>query len=81
MTNETPQYLSLSEAAERLGYAGTSTLRLNAIAGKIPGAFKIGKTWAVPVEWVNQQEKDGKPPGAGGPRGKGVRGKRKNATN
>jgi predicted site-specific integrase-resolvase len=72
-----PQYLSLTEAAERLGYADSNTLRLWSREGRIPGAQKIGAQWVVPVSWVVEQEKIGKPK-RGGPRGKGVRSGSKN---
>ena len=45
-------YLSISQAAEALGYASTGTLRLYCIEGRIPGAVKIGSMWAIPRVWV-----------------------------
>lgn len=44
-------YYTISEAAERLGYAGESTLRQACISGIIP-AQKIGKTWIVEEETI-----------------------------
>lgn len=73
MINDTPQYISLTEAAQRLGYGSTSTLALKCREERIPGALKIGKTWAVPTAWVEEQEKLEKQPITGGIRGSGVR--------
>lgn len=73
----TIRFLSVTEAAKELGYASRSTLLALAKDEKIPGAIKIGATWAIPDAWVESQKKEGKPKGKGGPRGKGVRGKNK----
>lgn len=51
-------YYSVSEAAERLGYASTSTITNGCQAGKIP-ATKIAKTWLIPESWILEQEKIG----------------------
>jgi hypothetical protein len=75
-TQEIP-FLSLAEAAERLGYGGASTLALWCRQGRIPGAIKIGKTWLAPLVWVEMQEKADRPK-KGWPRGKGTRGKIEN---
>jgi len=71
--NEAPRLISISDAAARLGYKDTNTLRILARDSKIPGAFKIGKTWALPLAWVEQKEKEEKesvPQGKGWRRGK-----------
>lgn len=61
-----PGYYTTKEAAEKLGYTSTSTLANSCQAGKIP-AYKVGKTWLIPEEWVLQQEKET-------PKGQGNRG-------
>lgn len=52
-----PGYYTLSEAAEKLGYATTSTLRARCISGGILGSLKVSKTWFIPEKWVSEQEK------------------------
>lgn len=47
-----PGYYTTAEAAEKLGYASTSTLAALCQQGKILGATKIGKTWLIPEKWV-----------------------------
>lgn len=51
-------YYTVPEAAEKLGYASTSTLANGCQAGKI-SAYKVGKTWLIPESWVLEQEKIG----------------------
>lgn len=51
-----PGYYTTKEAAERLGYASTSTLTNGCQSGKIP-AYKVGKTWLIPEAWVVEQTK------------------------
>lgn len=61
-----PGYYTTAEAAERLGYASTSTLTNGCQSGKVP-AYKVGKTWLIPESWVIEQEKiDIKPQGSRG---------------
>ena len=60
MSNEAPRYLSLSEAAERLGYMNSGSLGKLARDNKIPGAIKINSKWALPLDWVTRQEEQKK---------------------
>lgn len=46
MTSD-PPYLSIPEAARRLGYS-RSRLHQLAAAGQIPGAIRIGRMWLIP---------------------------------
>lgn len=62
-----PGYYTTKEAAEKLGYASTSSLRYACIGGKVPDALKVGKTWFIPEKWVEEQEKI--PPNGKGNRG------------
>lgn len=39
-------YYTIAEAAERLGYAGQSSIRQGCINGTIP-AHKLGNTWII----------------------------------
>lgn len=48
-------YLPLSQAAQALGYASTSYLRLQCREGKIPGAVHQGKLWFIPRVWIEHQ--------------------------
>lgn len=43
---------STKEAAKLLGFRSPSTLRDDAGRNKIPGAFKCGKSWRIPHEYV-----------------------------
>lgn len=62
-----PGYYTTKEAAEKLGYASTSTIAALCQQGKIRGVTKIGKTWLIPEEWVETEKN--KPVSKGG-RGK-----------
>lgn len=56
-------YYTVTEAAEALGYASTSTIKNGCQAGTVP-AHKVAKTWLIPEKWVlEQREKDIKPQG------------------
>lgn len=61
-----PGYYTTAEAAEKLGYATTSYLARQCVAGAIP-AYKVGKTWLIPERWILAQEQEN-------PRGQGNRG-------
>ena len=50
-----PGYYTTKEAAEKLGYASTSTLAGLCQQGKIIGVMKVGKTWLIPEKWVIEQ--------------------------
>lgn len=43
------QYMSLKEAAEKWGI-GDRRINTLCLQKRIPGAFKIGNTWAIPVD-------------------------------
>ena len=59
-------YYTVAEAAERLGYAATSTLTNGCQAGKVP-SIKVAKTWLIPETWLLEQEKaSGKSQGSRG---------------
>lgn len=45
-------YLTLSQAAEALGYASRSPLSLYYKDGRIPGAIQRGTRWYIPRIWV-----------------------------
>ena len=45
-------YLTLSQAAEALGYARPDTLRQYCSHGRVPGAKKRGSMWLIPRVWV-----------------------------
>lgn len=62
-----PGYYTTAEAAEKLGYTDTSSIRYMCIAGKVIGALKVGKTWFLPSRWVEEQTKI--PPRGTGNRG------------
>ncbi|MEG2045178.1 MAG: helix-turn-helix domain-containing protein [Clostridia bacterium] len=62
-----PGYYTTAEAAEKLGYNDTSSLRYMCIGGKVPNALKVGKTWFIPESWILSQEKES-------PKGQGNRG-------
>ena len=66
-------YISLSQAAQALGYASTGTLRLYCLEGRIPGTAKIGRNWLIPRQWVLSERENPSISGRGG-RG-GSRGK------
>lgn len=51
-----PGYYTTKEAAEKLGYASTSTLAALCQQGKIIGVMKVGKTWLIPEKWVKNEE-------------------------
>lgn len=51
-----PGYYTTKEAAEKLGYADTSSLRYACISSRVVGAVKVGKTWFIPESWVMEQE-------------------------
>jgi hypothetical protein len=64
------EYLTLSQAAQALGYANTSYLRLKCIEMQIPGATKLGHNWLIPRQWVlSKQDKS--------PTGQGARGQKR----
>lgn len=46
---------STKEAAKLLGFRSPSTLRDDAGRNKIPGAFKCGKSWRIPHEYVQKR--------------------------
>lgn len=46
---------STKEAAKLLGFRSPSTLRDDAVCNKIPGAFKCGKSWRIPHEYVQRR--------------------------
>ena len=46
------EYLTLSQAAEALGYSNSSYLRLKCNQGSIPGIIKKGRNWLIPRQWV-----------------------------
>jgi len=50
-----PQVTSITFASETTGL-NERTLRRMCADGRIPGATLIGKTWAVPYQWVAGQE-------------------------
>lgn len=52
-----PGYYTTKEAAEKLGYTTTATLAKACASGSIAGVVKVGKTWFIPEQWVNEQEK------------------------
>lgn len=62
-----PGYYTTKEAAEKLGYAMSTTIKRFCADGRITGAIKVGKTWFIPEAWVLEQEKTS-------PIGKGNRG-------
>jgi neutral trehalase len=47
-----PPYLTASTAARELGYTSSVYLRILCNGGKIAGAYRDGKTWLIPREWV-----------------------------
>lgn len=49
-------YLTLSQAAEALGYASTGYLRQRCLNGEIPGVQKMGRNWLIPRLWVQEQQ-------------------------
>lgn len=57
-------YLTLSQAAEALGYRESSYLRRLCNEGRIPNTQKRGKTWYIPRAWV-LSEKEKLPTGQG----------------
>lgn len=48
--------MTTTEAAKFLGYHSDSVCNL-CINGKLPGAFKFGKSWAIPKESVYKYKK------------------------
>lgn len=64
------QYLTLAQAAQLLGYTDGSALRRYCQLDRIPGAYKIGKTWLVPTTWAEEEQKNPSLAPQGG-RGKG----------
>lgn len=52
-----PGYYTTKEAAERLGYKTSDSLRHYCAQGKIPGAKNIGRLWIIPESWVVEMEK------------------------
>ena len=71
--SELSDYMPLKEAAEKLGYAATTTLLKWAQSGQIPGAMRFGRAWALPVAWIEAHAAVGPQSPKGGLRGKGVR--------
>lgn len=63
-------YLTLTQAAEMLGYRDGSYLRRLCIDGRIVGAVKVGKTWLIPKTWAEEAQKQGES-------GQGARGKQR----
>lgn len=45
-------YITLSQAAEALGYSSRSSLAVYCKEGRIPGARKVGNLWFIPRSWV-----------------------------
>jgi len=56
-TPENRPYMTASSAARELGYTQGGYLSTLCAAGKIPGAYKSGRIWLVPVVWVEEQKK------------------------
>lgn len=55
---DTPSpFLTAASAAKALGYASGSYLTLMCHAGKVPGAYKDGRIWLIPREWVEAKKK------------------------
>lgn len=52
-----PGYYTTKEAAEKLGYKSSDSLKHYCQQGKIAGAVKVGKTWFIPETWVIHTEK------------------------
>ena len=53
-----PPFMTATSAAKALGYANGSYLSVLCTAGKIPGAYKEGRIWFVPREWVIAKKKE-----------------------
>jgi hypothetical protein len=70
----TSRLISITDAAAKLGYGNGSTLRRMAADGRITGAVKIGKSWVLPLAWVEEKAKASAPV-KGWPRGEGTRNK------
>jgi hypothetical protein len=52
------EYVTLEEAAKRLGYANTTMLRQYSREGRIAGAVKLAHAWFVPRVWVEDAAKN-----------------------
>ena len=51
-----PEYLSAKEAGAKWGLSGRQVVTY-CINGRIPGAFKLGLSWAIPVNAVKPADK------------------------
>jgi len=52
-----PSHIIATSAARELGYVQGNYLTKLCQEGKIPGAYKDGRMWLVPVVWVEEQKK------------------------
>ena len=50
-------HIIAASAAKELGYTQGSYITKLCHAGKVPGAYKDGRIWLVPVAWVEEQKK------------------------
>lgn len=51
-----PGYYTTKEAAEKLGYADSSSLKKGCSNGTIP-AFRVANVWLIPESVINELEK------------------------
>lgn len=62
MSNETehdlPPFMTATSAGHFLGYQDGSFITRLCKAGKVPGAYKDGRPWFVPREWVLAKKKE-----------------------
>ena len=49
-------YLTLSQAAEALGYSSISSLSVYCKEGRIPGVERVGRSWLIPKAWVESEK-------------------------
>lgn len=54
--HDLPPFMTASRAGRFLGYQDGSFITRLCKAGKIPGAYKDGRPWYVPREWVLQKK-------------------------
>ncbi|MGL4679128.1 MAG: helix-turn-helix domain-containing protein [Plesiomonas shigelloides] len=50
------EYFGVEDTAERCGVSAT-WVRKCAQRGRIPGALKVGKTWAIPAGWTPERQR------------------------
>lgn len=56
--NELPPFMNAARAAQVLNYVDGSSITKLCRVGKISGAYKDGKNWFIPREWVLRRKAD-----------------------